>query len=301
MAIYSIRDLEKLTGIKAHTIRIWEVRYGFIKPARTESNVRFYTDSELKTLFNIALLNKNGHKISTIARFSKTEIDEKVASIAENNVENESQLDALTLSMIDFDEAKFDRIINQNIHEMGFERAMLNVIYPFLDKLKLLWLTGSVSPAHENFVGHLIRQKIMVAIDRLPPDRLANPRTWLLFLPDGETDETTLLFMNFLLKTRKNRVIYLGLNTSTNDLKEICSTLKPDHAGTFLNGPLPRQPLQSWLDFIKNRIPHTHFVLAGQQFFSQQVELPGNCTLHRSLLETIQFLDLQPARTAPKS
>lgn len=301
MAIYSIRDLEKLTGIKAHTIRIWEVRYGFIKPARTESNVRFYTDSELKRLFNIALLNRNGYKISQIARFSKFEIDEKVAGIAENNVENESQLDALTLSMIDLDEAKFDRIIRQNMAERGFEQTMFEVIFPFLDKLKLLWLTGSFSPAHENFVGHLLRQKIMVEIDRLPLAGKAHSRTWLLFLPDGETEELSLLFMNFLLKTRKNQVIYLGQHTSSTNLREICSSLKPDHAFTFVNVPMPRQPLQAWLDFIKKEIPHTHFVVTGVQFFSQPVELPGNCTLLRNLAETVRFLDSQPVRTGSKN
>ena len=300
MAVYSIKDLEKLTGIKAHTIRVWELRYGLIRPARTETNIRFYTDAELKMLFNIALLNKKGHKISKIAGLTASQIEEQVATIGENTVEHDGQLDALTLAMIDLDEVKFDHILDQNIAEMGFERAVLEIIYPFLDKLNLLWLTGSVRPAHESFVGNLIRQKIVVAIDReASPPRPA--RTFLLFLPEGESDELSLLFMHFLLKTRRNRAIYLGQHISLNDLKDVCSALKPDHVFTIINEPMPRQPLQNWVDQLHATLPQTHFLLTGQQFFSQPVRLPSNATLHKSLGETIQFLDGFSARPSGRS
>ena len=165
MAVYSIKDLEKLCGIKAHTIRIWEQRYGLIKPKRTKTNIRYYMDADLKLLLNIALLNRNGTKISKIASMSEMEIAEKVATISEIDFEGGAQLDALTLSMIEMDEVKFDRILTTNIRQLGFEKTMLEVIYPFLDKLSLLWLTGSINPAQENFISNLIRQKIIVAID----------------------------------------------------------------------------------------------------------------------------------------
>ncbi|MEM1119901.1 MAG: MerR family transcriptional regulator, partial [Bacteroidota bacterium] len=125
MAVYSIKDLEKLSGIKAHTIRIWEQRYGIIEPGRTQTNIRYYTDQNLKFLLNIALLNKNGIKISKIAKMGDEEILEKVAAISEINFENDVQLDALTLSMIEMDEFKFDRIISTNIQQLGFERTMI--------------------------------------------------------------------------------------------------------------------------------------------------------------------------------
>jgi DNA-binding transcriptional MerR regulator len=166
VAVYSIRDLEKLSGIKAHTIRIWEQRYGIIEPQRTKTNIRYYQDEDLKFLLNIALLNKNGIKISKIAKMTKGEVAEKVAAISEINFEYGTQLDALTISMIEMDEFKFDRIVSTNIQQLGFERTMLEIIYPFLDKLSLLWLTGSINPVQENFMSYLIRQKIIVAIDK---------------------------------------------------------------------------------------------------------------------------------------
>ena len=173
MAIYSIKDLEKLSGIKAHTLRMWEHRYKIIEPQRTETNIRYYLDEDLKFILNVALLNKNGIKISKISKMSKEEIAQKVAAISEINFEYGTQLDALTISMIEMDEFKFDRIISTNIQQLGFERTMLEIIYPFLDKLSLLWLTGSINPVQENFMSYLIRQKLIVAIDNesLPNSR----------------------------------------------------------------------------------------------------------------------------------
>ncbi len=159
MAVYSIKDLEKLSGIKAHTLRVWEQRYDIIHPHRTKTNIRYYLDDDLKFILNIALLNKNGIKISKIAQMSREEIAEKVAAISEINFEYGTQLDALTISMIEMDEYKFDRIIRTNIQQLGFERTMLEIIYPFLDKLSVLWLTGSINPVQENFMSYLIRQK----------------------------------------------------------------------------------------------------------------------------------------------
>ena len=159
MAIYSIRDLEKLTGIKAHTIRIWEQRYGLITPARTETNIRYYTDENLRHLFNIALLNRNGLKISKLAQMSPDEIASQGAAIAQNNPNPNPQIDSLTLAMIDLNEAAFERVFLEYMGANGFERAMLELVYPFLDKLRLLWLTNSISPAHEKFVGQIIRRK----------------------------------------------------------------------------------------------------------------------------------------------
>ena len=128
MAIYSIKDLENLCGIKAHTIRTWETRYGIVKPQRTKTNIRYYQDEDLKHLLNIAFLNKNGIKISKIAKMSKEEIASRVADMSSVSLEDNTQMDALTLSMIEMDEYKFDRIISTNIQKIGFERTMLNYL-----------------------------------------------------------------------------------------------------------------------------------------------------------------------------
>jgi DNA-binding transcriptional MerR regulator len=210
VAIYAIKDLEKLSGIKAHTLRIWEQRYGLITPKRTPTNIRYYDDEDLKFILNIALLNRNGIKISKIAQMNRSEITGKVSELSDFRFEDGAQLDALTLSMIEMDEYKFERIVATNIQQTGFERTMLEVIYPFLDKLSLLWLTGSIHPVQESFISNLIRQKLIVAIDRLPMPGGREVQKLLLYLPEGERQELTILFMHYLAKARGYHVVYLG-------------------------------------------------------------------------------------------
>ncbi|MCB0611582.1 MAG: MerR family transcriptional regulator, partial [Lewinella sp.] len=200
MAVYSIKDLENLTGIKAHTLRVWEQRYGIIEPKRTATNIRFYNDEDLRKVMNIALLNKNGLKISKIADLTPEQIQEKVAAISDVNHQFATQLDAMTLAVVEMDEYKFDRIIRAHIEQVGFERAMIEVIYPFLDKLNLLWFTGSIAPVQESFITNLIRQKAIVAIESIPIPNKAEAKKFLLFLPEGERQELTLLFIQFLIK-----------------------------------------------------------------------------------------------------
>ena len=206
MAVYSIKDLEKLSNIKAHTIRIWEQRYRLISPSRTKTNIRYYDDSDLKLLLNIALLNKNGIKISKIAEMTLEDITEKVSQISEVNFEYDTQLDSLTIAMIEMDEYKFDRILSTNIQQMGFERTMMEMIYPFLERLNLLWLTGSVNPVQEHFMSYLLRQKVIVAIDKEPLLEGRDVKKFVIYLPEGERQELSLLFMHYLLKSRKNQV-----------------------------------------------------------------------------------------------
>lgn len=146
MSTFSIRDLEHLSGIKAHTIRIWEQRYELIKPKRTETNIRFYDDQDLKLILNVALLKENGIKISKIAEMSAEEIQHEVIKISDRNLRNPEQIHALTIAMVDMDEDRFEKIITTNIIKLGFEKTMMNVIYPFLSKIGILWQTGSINP-----------------------------------------------------------------------------------------------------------------------------------------------------------
>jgi MerR family transcriptional regulator, light-induced transcriptional regulator len=291
MAIYSIRDLEKLTGIKAHTIRIWEQRYRLIEPARTDTNIRYYTDENLRHLFNIALLNRHGYKISRLAKMQPEEIAARVSEIAENNGSQNAQIDALTLAMIDLDEVTFDRIFQAYTWEHGFESTMLELVYPFLDKLNVLWLTNSVSPAHEKFIGNLIRRKLMCAIDKESVENTRDAATFLLYMPEGESQELTLLFMHYLLRHRGHRVIYLGANTSVNDLRDACQPLRPHYIFTILQEPLPRQSIQNYIDTASNAVMGGQMLLTGAQLFVNQVKLPTNATVLNGLPDTLQFLD----------
>lgn len=291
MAVYSIKDLEKLCGIKAHTIRIWEQRYGIIKPDRTSTNIRYYSDDDLKRLLNIALLNRNGIKISKIAKMSQEEIAEKVSAISEVNYEYSTQLDALTISMIEMDEYKFDRIISTNIQQIGFERTFLEVIYPFLDKLGVLWLTGSINPVQENFMVNLIRQKIISALDKEPLSRGRDAKKFIIFLPEGETHELVLLLMHFLLKTRGFQVVYLGLNININDLKDGYAIQKSDYIYTMITETFSRQPVRKFVNELSTAFPESQILLSGYQVVVQNVPSSGNVQVLESLEDTLQFLD----------
>jgi DNA-binding transcriptional MerR regulator len=291
VAVYSIKDLEKLTGIKAHTLRAWEQRYSIIEPKRTKTNIRYYQDDDLKFILNIALLNKNGIKISKIAQMSKAEIAEKVAAISEINFEYGTQLDALTISMIEMDEYKFDRIVNTNIQQIGFERTMLDVIYPFLDKLSVLWLTGSINPVQENFMSYLIRQKLIVAIDQVPLKTVDQAPKFLIYLPEGEKQELSMLFMHYLLKSRKNHVVYIGQEISLVDLKDACNIYQPDYIFTMITETFAKEPVQSYIDKLAESFTECQVLLSGYQVVVQQVEPVGNVTILKSLQQTMEFLE----------
>ena len=296
MAVYSIKDLEKLSGIKAHTLRIWEQRYGIIEPRRTKSNIRYYLDEDLKFILNVALLNKNGFKISKIATMDKEEIAEKVAAISEVNFEYGTQLDALTISMIEMDEYKFDRIVSANIHQLGFERTMLEIVYPFLDKLSILWLTGSINPVQENFISYLIRQKIIAAIDREPLTNKPNAPKFIIYLPEGEKQELSLLFMHYLLKARRNQVIYIGQEVSLPDLRDACNIHHPDYVFTMITETFARESVQQYIDRLATNFKDCQVLLSGYQVVAQQVNLPPHFSIFPSLDGLLQFLnELKPA------
>jgi len=291
VAVYSIRDLEKLSGIKAHTIRIWEQRYGVIAPKRTKTNIRYYQDDDLKFLLNVALLNKNGIKISKIATMTRHDVAEKVAAISEVNFEHNTQLDALTISMIEMDEQQFDRIITTSTQQIGFERTMLEVIYPFLDKLGVLWLTGSINPVQENFISYLIRQKIIVAIDNesIPQGKFA--KKFIIYLPEGEKQELSLLFMHYILKSRSNQVLYLGQDISIGDLRDACKVHQPDFIFTMVSETFSKEPVQRYVDKLSETFPNCHVLLSGYQVVAQKVSSPHNVTVLRSLDHTLDFLE----------
>ena len=291
MAVYSIKDLEKLSGIRAHTLRVWEQRYGIIKPRRTKTNIRYYLDEDLKFILNIALLNKNGIKISKIAKMERQEIAEKVAAISEINYEFGTQLDALTISMIEMDEYKFDRIISANIQQIGFEQTMLEVVYPFLDKLSLLWLTGSINPVQENFISFLIRQKLIVSIDRESLPIGKEVKRFLLYLPEGERQELSLLFMHYLVKSRGSHVIYIGQDITLTDLKDAYDIIRPDYIFTMITETFNKEPVQQYLDTVSESFPDTHLLFSGYQIVAQDVTPHHNTTILKNLDQTLTFLD----------
>ena len=210
MAVYSIKELEKLSGIKAHTIRIWEKRYNLIDPHRTNTNIRYYTDEDLKKILNVALLNRQGIKISNIARLNDLELKEEIIRVSNSSHSHDTIVDSLVIAMIDLDAYKLESIIDKSILKVGFKSTVMDVLYPFLNKVGILWRSGDVNPAQEHFVANLIRQKIIAATEQLPGIYKPGSKSFLLFLPEGEWHELSLLFAQYLVKEAGHNVLYLG-------------------------------------------------------------------------------------------
>jgi len=290
MVVYSINDIEKISGVKAHTLRIWEKRYGVIQPNRTESNIRYYLDNDLRQIMNIALLNKHGIKISKIAKMPEEDIKNKVAELSEVGGEFKHQLDSLTLSLFELDEYKFNRIVESNISQKGFETTMIEVIYPLLDKLGLMWITGSINGAHEKFVQNYIRQKLIANIDKLSLLK-EEPSSFLIFLPDEEDHELTLLFAHYIIKRRGFKVINLGLNATLDNIKDACEIAKPNYIYTIINDGKTTIPIKEYVKQLFSIAPDRKILLSGLQIASINLEENPNAQFISSFSELINLLN----------
>ncbi len=291
MANYSIKDLEHLSGIKAHTLRIWEQRYNLINPKRTETNIRFYDQDDLKLILNVSLLKDNGIKISKIAEMTREQLNEAIINISDSSTNFADQIYALTLCMIDLDEQRFEKIINSNTLKHGFERTMTNLVIPFLSKIGVMWLTDAINPAQEHFISHLVRQKIMVAIDGQQTNIDSSAKKYMLFLPEGELHELILLFANYLIKSRGGRVIYLGQTLPITDLKMAYEIYEPEYLLTVLTGKPQNSTPKEYIEELSNLFPSSEILVSGRQVVGQDLELPNNVTTLASLNDLITFAE----------
>ncbi|RYZ33751.1 MAG: MerR family transcriptional regulator, partial [Sphingobacteriales bacterium] len=234
MNAYTIKDLENLSGVKAHTIRIWEQRYSFLKPQRTSTNIRYYSCEELKSVLNIALLNKYGFKISHIDRMCANEMQERLISLTHSQAQQERVLNELLHYMVDLDVCRFEKTLDLHIAERGLDKCVSQLIFPFLDKTGLLW-SNNINPCQEHLVSHIIRQKLVAAIGGCDPgnyiDKLA-----VLFLPEGEHQDLGLLYMNYVFKNQGITVMYLGGNVPLKDVHFVSNVKNPDFLYTHLSG-----------------------------------------------------------------
>ncbi|MEC8739660.1 MAG: MerR family transcriptional regulator, partial [Bacteroidota bacterium] len=212
MARYFIKDIENISGIKAHTIRIWEQRYNLISPKRTETNLRFYNDEDVKLILNVSILKDAGYRISDIAALTQRDLMEKVNSVIDEVEGKESIIKSLVASTYDLNESEINKIISSHILKNGFESTVLNLIFPFLKKIGQLWMSNSLHPGLEHFATNIIKNKLQIASEG-KQIRNENSKKFLLFLPEGEHHEISLLFASYLLKANGHEVVYMGSNT----------------------------------------------------------------------------------------
>lgn len=226
MAEYKIKDLENLSGIKAHTIRIWEKRYELLSPSRTQTKIRTYTDADLVKLLNISILNENGWKISKIASLNETELTSQVSKVALEKASNSAVVNLFIKSLSTLDGPLFSRVFDSCVNKESLTATYENYLIPFLNRIGVMWLIGSINPAQEHFISCLIRQKVIVAIDQLEEKDKSVP-DYILFCREGEWHELGLLYYYFRLKEKGYSVLYLGQNLPVEAVKEVVSSMNP--------------------------------------------------------------------------
>jgi DNA-binding transcriptional MerR regulator len=289
MHSFTIKDLENLSGIKAHTIRIWEQRYSFLKPNRTDTNIRFYSNEELKKLLNVAILNKFGFKISHIDKMNQEEMNDKILSLNQQEALQDRIINSLIQNMIDLDIEAFEEVLDNFIAAKGIEKTISQIIFPFLSKIGILWLTNHINPGQEHLVTNIIRQKLIVGIDSVSSTIKIN-KSVLLFLPESEYHELSLLFMNYMLKNKGVNTIYLGCSIPLKDVEFLVQLKKPDYIYTHLTTVGPRFNFDKFISTLSKNFPNTPVIISGQLTNTYEKKILPPINFKKSYAEVMDFL-----------
>jgi DNA-binding transcriptional MerR regulator len=238
--VFTIKELESFSGIKAHTIRIWEQRYNLLKPDRTDTNIRRYTDQDLKKLLNISLLLNLGYKISGIAKLTDSEIQDAILKSQANNGGEQHHQHILKIAMLNYDEPLFNSVIDPFVSLNGIEKTFVEVIIPFLHSIGVMWQADAICPAQEHFISALIRQKLFALIEGLKIVPATKDKTLVLFLPELEIHEISLIMLQYVFKSRGYKTIFLGQSVPIDDLVQVYQRLGDVHFVSILTtNPMP--------------------------------------------------------------
>ena len=273
MSTYSIRDLERITSTRAHTIRIWEQRYGLLEPERTGTNIRFYNDDHVKKLLNVCTLLNRGMKISQISQLSNVQIREEIDRIIGESLQTDQHVEAwinqAVISIAAYDAPTFHKLFADAVKRLGMIVTYEKILYPLLVRTGLMWTKDALLPAQEHFLSNLIRQKLFTAIDALPIPETSDQK-WLLFLHEGEEHEIGLLFAYYLLVRAGQRAVYLGARVPYPDLQAAASDIAPTHIYTFFVGNQPENLAPELLGQLSQDFPNCRICFSGG------VDGPGN-------------------------
>lgn len=253
-ANYSIKDLETLTDIKSHTIRIWEKRYNILNPDRSDTNIRQYDNDDLTKLLNVSMLNKQGYKISKIAVMSSAEIRDLLIKSLDKS-EHDDIINGLIIGMIELDERQCSLMVENATAKLGFEKTIDQIIFPFFHRIGVMWQTGAINPAQEHFITHFVRQKVISATDQLDYNPNKSLPKFLLLLPEKELHELTLLFCNYVLRSKNYETIYLSQAVPIHNLSRMVSISEPDAIICYMTNPLSDAEIEniiSHLNMMKN-------------------------------------------------
>ena len=291
MGTYQIKDLEELSGIKAHTIRVWEQRYKIIQPKRTATNICYYNDEDVRLLLNVAYLCKHRYRISKISQMSYEEMVDNILSISRRGETYEHRVTEMVAAMLELEVEKFEHLVTTCIIDLGFENAMMQVIMPFLKKIGMLWLTKAIDPANEHYVSNIIRHKIIVATDAIIPDHHSETKKFLIFLPERELHELMVLFANYLVKSRHHKTIYLGQNIPFSNLKPVVDKTNPDCLLTSLTSYPSTDNTMGFLQLLSGEFPDKQIYVSGQRVASAYHPFPENVKRLEDFSELLEVLE----------
>jgi DNA-binding transcriptional MerR regulator len=288
---FSIKDIETITGIKSHTIRVWEQRYNLLQTKRSDTNIRYYDDEDLKFLLNVSILNDSGIKISEIVKMTAAEMAEKVEKLSEVENNFTCHIQSLVKNSLELNEAEFRKSLVQSVKKIGFEQTIIQVVYPFLHKVGIMWQTGMINPAQEHFATNLIKQRLILAIDSVKPVEIELPKRFLLFLPENEYHEIALLFAYYVIKQHGHKVLYLGQSLSLAYVNEVIGSYRPDFIFSILTNSINNSDLhhsvQSFLDYFPNQT----ILLAGSAMKEFKIKETDNLVNLQDVADLLSFLN----------
>ncbi|MES2828296.1 MAG: MerR family transcriptional regulator [Bacteroidota bacterium] len=290
MKNFSISDIEALIGVKAHTIRAWETRYNLVPPKRTPTNIRYYSEEDLKMLLNIVALNDNGYKISKIAKMSTSQITHLVKQLKSDWKNDSIQMLHLSNATIEYDEKQFAEVLTGCVSELGLIKTMDVLLYPFMKKAGMLWQTGAIDPSHEHFASNLIRERIIVEIDKVDMPVKKDPKRFILFLPEAEMHETGLLFTRYLLKKCGHETLYLGSEIPYSDLKKVVDSYKPDYAFITLTSLNLGKDINKVIGKVMDNL-NVPLLVAGSLISEFDILVKDQLTPLKNVCDIVEFLE----------
>ncbi len=291
---FSIKDLENLSGVKAHTIRIWEKRYRLLEPERSDTNIRTYDVYNLQKILNVSLLNQFGFKISRIANMDDNEIQMRVQELAIDKESSSHALNSFKMAMMNFDQQLFEKTFNQLLAQNSFREVFMGTLLRLLDTVGLLWSTKTITPAHEHFISTLIQQKLLVNIERVQQSGGNGDTTYVLFLPLNEIHELGLLYIHFELLLKGYKSIFLGSSVPVESLSELQKAFgKTCFISYFTVQPYRENVLEYLKDLSKNILEkrgESLHIIGRNTTQLESDQLPKGVVLHSDIIELVSSL-----------
>ncbi|MEI6816396.1 MAG: MerR family transcriptional regulator [Bacteroidota bacterium] len=286
--MFTISQLQQFSGIKAHTIRVWEQRYNALTPMRSEGNTRYYDNSQFRRLLNIVSLMESNYKISKLCAMTDKELfkilEEQLEKSIVSDDGNEYFISQLIASGVSFDEVHFEKIFSNCLLRMGVKDCYVMIIYPMLNRMGMMWSNGTMSPAQEHFISNIVRQKLFAAIDSLPPSKTTND-SWLLYLPENEYHEIGLLFASYIIRHAGKKVVYLGNNVPYETIVTAVEEIEPTNLLFFLVHNDNPEYSQMYLDTLNKGFKNIKIHVSGNEKLIKQLKIGKGNSWIRSVEE----------------